>query len=245
MCRLSGSRSCCLLRPSPAALSCLPESRISSRGPTRSVGARVILVNGFLAGYLRRGERELLLFLPETEPQRSQFLGEVARTLFHLAVAREESRRGMLLAEINGEAAVRHPASRVFVEQGFTPTAMGLQARLPFGYAQGTRSDGRGVGPRAGGHGPAGGIGIAGVRTGGIPMAEQPRGDDLVDNPPSDETSETEQDRGRSSNEHDQAMERAGESAPHNRGHDSGANVEDVDPDSANSDVDRDDTLTD
>ena len=31
------------------------------QGPTRSVGARVILVDGFAAGYLRRGERELLL----------------------------------------------------------------------------------------------------------------------------------------------------------------------------------------
>src|SRR6185503_19676639 len=30
-------------------------------GPTRSVGARVVLVDGSAAGYLRRGERELLL----------------------------------------------------------------------------------------------------------------------------------------------------------------------------------------
>ena len=86
---------------------------------TRSVGARVILVDGALAGYLRRGERELLLFLPDAEPQRSQFAREVARMLLHLAVSREEARRGMLLAEINGEPAVAHPASRLFIEEGF------------------------------------------------------------------------------------------------------------------------------
>ena len=204
-----------------------PEARDSGRGPTRSVGARVILVNGFLAGYLRRGERELLLFLPEAEPQRSQFAREAARMLLHLAVAREESRRGMLLADINGEASVTHPASRLFIEEGFIPTAMGLQAR-----------------PR-----PGVGITIAGLRRGGTPMAEPRRsGDDLVDNPPSDETRETEHERVRSSNEHDQAMERAGESAAHNRGYDNavrGNKAEDVDPDSAESDIDRDDTLTD
>jgi hypothetical protein len=202
---------------------------------TRSVGARVILVNGALAGYLRRGERELLLFLPEAEPQRSQFAREVARMLLHLAVTREESRRGMLLAEINGESAVAHPASRVFIQEGFVATAMGLQARLR----------------------PRGNI-FAGSRRGGISMAEPRRTDDeLVDdrlpgettqNPSPEETRETEQERIRSSNDRDQAMDRAGEDSEHNRGYDDavrGAIVEreeDIDPDSPDSDIDRDDT---
>ena len=201
----------------------------------------MILVNGALAGYLRRGERELLLFLPEAEPQRSQFAREVARMLLHLAVAREESRRGMLLAEINGEPAVAHPASRVFIQEGFIATAMGLQARLR---------------PGASGPpwvpGPRDGIRIAASRRGGIPMAEPRRSDDeLIDNPQADETRDTEHDRVRSSNDRDQAMERAGEVSEHNRGYDDavrGAVVEreeDVDPDSAESDVDRDDSNVD
>jgi hypothetical protein len=203
---------------------------------TRSVGARVILVNGALAGYLRRGERELLLFLPEAEPQRSQFAREAARMLLHLAVAREESRRGMLLAEINGESASAHPASRVFIQEGFFATAMGLQAR-PRPHAAGLR--------------PQRGIVIASSRVGGIPMADPRRTDDdqLVDNPTVDETRESEQERIRSSNDRDQAMERAGESSRHNRGYDeavrSNAESEAVDPDSAESDVDRDDTNVD
>ena len=83
-------------------------------------------------------------------------------------------------------------------------------------------------------------------------MAEPRRTDDeLVDNPPSDETRETEQERIRSSNDRDQAMDRAGEDSKHNRGYDDavrGAVVErdeDVDPDSPDSDIDRDDTNVD
>jgi hypothetical protein len=79
-------------------------------------------------------------------------------------------------------------------------------------------------------------------------MAEPRRTDEeLVDNPPSDETREGEQERIRSSNDSDQALDRAGEESERNRGYDDavrGAIVEreeDVDPDSPESDVDRDD----
>ena len=101
----------------------------SGRGPTRTAGSLVIMVDGFAAAYIRRGERELLLFAPDTEPQRSRIQREVARMLMRLAATREEGRRGMLIAEINGVAATTHPAARVFIDQGFATTAMGLQAR--------------------------------------------------------------------------------------------------------------------
>jgi ATP-dependent Lhr-like helicase len=194
----------------------------SAHAPTRSVGARVILVDGALSAYVRRGERELLLFTPENEPRRSHVAREVARMLLHLAFSRAEGLRGMLIEEINGESATAHPSSRFFVEAGFTRTAMGLQAR------------------------PAG-ISIAGMRAGGKSMAEQPRNDDLVDTPDPGETRETEQERVRFSNNRDQALERSGRSSPHNRGYDEavrGESVEDTDPDSAQSDIDRDDTAT-
>src|SRR5688572_8283950 len=99
------------------------------RGPTRTVGALAIIVDGFAAAYVRRGEREVLLFAPEEEPQRSRLVREVARMLRHLAMAREEGRRGMLIGEINGVPASAHPAARLFLEEGFSITAMGLQAR--------------------------------------------------------------------------------------------------------------------
>ena len=81
--------------------------RIRSR-PTRAAGALVILVDGHAAAYLRRGERELLLFLPEAEPSRSRIGREVARMLLHLAATRE-GRRGMLIGEINGTRPPRIP----------------------------------------------------------------------------------------------------------------------------------------
>ncbi len=69
------------------------------------------------------------------------------------------------------------------------------------------------------------------------------------------ETSDREHDRIRSSNDRDQQIEREGGESGHNRGYDDAVrgvrnddderSGDDVDPDSAESDIDRDDTLTD
>ena len=99
----------------------------AGRGPTRTVGARVVLVNGSAAAYLRRGERELLLFMPEVEPTRSTVVRRVARALMELASSGPDGRRGMLLVEINGVPASTHIAARLFIAEGFAATAMGLQ----------------------------------------------------------------------------------------------------------------------
>jgi hypothetical protein len=58
----------------------------------------------------------------------------------------------------------------------------------------------------------------------------------------------TEHDRVRSSNDRDQELEREGVDSPRNRGYDEavrGERSEPTDPDSAESDVDRDDTVSD
>jgi len=102
-----------------------------SRGPTRTAGALVILIDGYAGAYLRRGERELLLFMPSAEPIRSHATQAVARSLVHWSASREEGRRGMLLAEIDGVPASTHPAARIFVKEGFLATAMGLQLKPP------------------------------------------------------------------------------------------------------------------
>ena len=93
-------------------------------GPTRTAGALVVLVDGFLAAYLRRGERELLLFAPADEPQRSRLIRTAARALAELSAP-----RGMFLSEIDGAPATTHRAAPLFVETGFALTAMGLQRR--------------------------------------------------------------------------------------------------------------------
>jgi ATP-dependent Lhr-like helicase len=204
-------------------------------GPTRTVGSRVILVDGLAAGYLRRGERELLLCAPEHEPRRSQVIREVARMLLHLAAVRGEGRRGMLVADINGEPAAAHPAARVFIEAGFAATAMGLQAR----GLRGSHAS-HGVGTR-----------IAEERDGGSFMAEPRDDQDVLSETGTqrrNETSDTEHDRVRGSNDLDQEVEREGGESRHNRGYDeavrgAGERNSDVDPDSAESAIDRDDTI--
>ena len=106
----------------------------------------VIVVDGYAGAYLRRGERELLLFMPSAEPTRSHATQAVARALIQLSAAREEGRRGLLLAEIDGLPASIHPAARLFVNEGFLPTAMGLQLRHASRDGFGIRDSGFGVG---------------------------------------------------------------------------------------------------
>ncbi len=95
----------------------------AGRGPTRSVGATVILVDGALAGYLARGDRLLLVWLPEAEPER----GRVSRQLASALAARARHLGGMLLEEIDGTPAPLHPLAAILVNAGFRAGAMGLQ----------------------------------------------------------------------------------------------------------------------
>jgi ATP-dependent Lhr-like helicase len=100
----------------------------SGRGPTRSVGSIVVLVNGALAGYISRGGRQLLVFIPDDEPARSEVGRALARRLGVLARS-EDGRGGLLVAEINGVPAADHPFAPFLVDAGFSPSAMGFQMR--------------------------------------------------------------------------------------------------------------------
>jgi len=98
---------------------------------TRSVGARVILCDGALVAYLRRGNPNLQVFLPEEEPQRSQ----VARSLAEFLVGRVQDqedgrgREGLLIASVNGVAVAEHPIARFLLDAGFAAGAMGFNVR--------------------------------------------------------------------------------------------------------------------
>ena len=90
------------------------------RGPTRSVGALVVLINGALAAYISRGGRQLQVFLPDDEP---------ARTTRGRALARRLAGLSLLIAEINGAPAADHPLAPYLIEAGFSPSAMGFHMR--------------------------------------------------------------------------------------------------------------------
>jgi ATP-dependent Lhr-like helicase len=115
-----------------AAASSHTSARDLGRGPTRSVGAGVIIVNGALAAYVGRADRQFLVFLPEDEPSRSVTAREVARMLHHLATGGSD-RDGMLIAEIDGIAAAAHPLAPFLLEAGFVRRPGGFQAAPPRG----------------------------------------------------------------------------------------------------------------
>jgi ATP-dependent Lhr-like helicase len=102
----------------------------AGRGPTRSVGATVILVNGALTAYLPRGDRQLVSFLPDVEPDRSRVGRAIARVLIDRARYGDPP-RGMLIEEIDGAPPAGHPLSALLTEAGFIAGAMGLQATFP------------------------------------------------------------------------------------------------------------------
>jgi ATP-dependent Lhr-like helicase len=110
---------------------------------TRSVGARVILCDGALVAYLRRGNPNLQVFLPEEEPQRSQ----VARKLAEFLVTRvhddedASGRGGMLIASVNGVVVAEHPMARFLLDAGFAAGAMGFNVRRGLPPLPGARGE--------------------------------------------------------------------------------------------------------
>jgi ATP-dependent Lhr-like helicase len=101
---------------------------MEGRGPTRSIGATVVLVNGALAAYLARGDRQLLTYLPESEPDRSKTARAIATVLIERARTGFPTPRGMLIEEIDGTPPSLHPLAPYLVDAGFVSGALGLQA---------------------------------------------------------------------------------------------------------------------
>ena len=97
------------------------------RGPSRSVGAQVILVNGALAAYLGRGGRQAFVDLPEQEPDRSRVASCVAAQL--VLLARAAGKEGLLLEEVNAKPVHAHVVAPFLVEAGFVPSSLGYHLR--------------------------------------------------------------------------------------------------------------------
>jgi ATP-dependent Lhr-like helicase len=102
-----------------------PAAPDGGRGATRSVGTRVVLVDGDLAAWLSRGDRQMLVWLPEDEPRRSRAARAVASELARLA---DESygRQGLLVGEVNGGPIADHPLATYLADAGFVTGAMGM-----------------------------------------------------------------------------------------------------------------------
>lgn len=112
--------------PWGAALTWPAVPETGARAPTRVVGARVLLIDGALGAFVGKGARQVTVWLPEEEPDRSRYARAMAARLADLSLA---GRAGLLIEEINGGRAKQHPFAEYLLEAGYAPAAGGLQIR--------------------------------------------------------------------------------------------------------------------
>ena len=96
-------------------------------GLSRSVGSSVILIDGALACWIGRGEKQLATFIPEDEPSRSRVARAVAKALASLVA--NGVRRALLITDVNGDKAAKSVIAPFLAEAGFVPTSLGYQMR--------------------------------------------------------------------------------------------------------------------
>ena len=106
----------------------------TTRMLARAVGARVILRNGELVGYMRRNNANLTAFLPPDEPARSHTARDLANFLAELGqqhLRGEGSARtaGMLIATVNDLRVDDHFLARFLFDAGFHSSLAGFNLR--------------------------------------------------------------------------------------------------------------------
>jgi ATP-dependent helicase Lhr and Lhr-like helicase len=92
-----------------------------------------------LVAWLRRGNPNLLVFLPADEPERSK----TAAGLAHFLCTRGQERlrgasqQGVLITTVNGQPVAAHPMARFLMDAGFHPGPLGMHLRrIPLAIAQ-------------------------------------------------------------------------------------------------------------
>jgi ATP-dependent Lhr-like helicase len=99
------------------------------RGPTRTVGARVVLVDGACVAHVARGARQILTWLPEAEPERSRAARALAGVLAAVARGGEGRDGGLLVSDIDAGPAHEHTLAPFLVAAGFVRSGLGYQVR--------------------------------------------------------------------------------------------------------------------
>jgi ATP-dependent Lhr-like helicase len=103
--------------------------RASGRKPARMAGAVVVLVDGSLAAWMARNERQLLTFVDAVKGRSSADVArEIARAL--AASVGVKGRRALLIGEVDGVSAEASPMAEALQGAGFIRTSRGLLKRL-------------------------------------------------------------------------------------------------------------------
>jgi len=107
------------------------DSESAPRILTRAAYAEVILRNGRLVAWLRRGNPNILVFLPTEEPERWQTAAGLAHFLCLRGQEkmRVSSHQGVLITTINGQPVGAHPMARSLMDAGFHPGPLGMHLR--------------------------------------------------------------------------------------------------------------------
>jgi len=102
---------------------------VAGRKPARMAGAAVILVDGSLAAWMARNERQLLTFVDQVK---SRSATEVTREIAHTLAASVgvKGRRALLIGEVDGKPAAESPVADALRGAGFIVTSRGLLKRL-------------------------------------------------------------------------------------------------------------------
>ena len=118
------------------------DAETAPRVLTRAAYAEVILRNGQLVAWLRRGNPNLLVFLPGEEPERSQTAAGLAHFLCNRGQERlrganhHAGNQGVLITTINGQPVAAHPMARFLMDAGFHPGPLGMHLRrIPLALA--------------------------------------------------------------------------------------------------------------
>jgi ATP-dependent Lhr-like helicase len=107
----------------------LPWPEREGARPQRAAGAQVILRDGHLAAWLGRAERNLLTFLPDSEPEASETAAAIAGALAGLVESGR--RRVLLVGRVDGEDPSRSPLAPYLREAGFLAGSRGFLKRMP------------------------------------------------------------------------------------------------------------------
>jgi ATP-dependent Lhr-like helicase len=120
------------------------DSETAPRILTRAAYAEVILRNGQLVAWMRRGNPNLLVFLPVEEPERSQaasglahFLSARGQAQLHGGSRQSGNYEGALITTINGQPVAAHSMARLLMDAGFHPGPLGMHLRrIPLPVSQ-------------------------------------------------------------------------------------------------------------